>query len=90
MKVRTISARMLAVDLLVTHLFSQGIAVDGFDLTNKAIFTPLIRADMIAYLMLVEFPAECGLVLTIRKGHQVDTYFPGFRERDVVLLQEDS
>ena len=90
MKVIAISARMLAKYLLVTHLFSQGIAVDGFDLTNKAVFTPLIRADMIAYLVFVKFPAECDLVPGIRKGHQVDIYFPWSRERDVVLLQEHS
>jgi len=66
----------------------QGIAVDGFDLINETVLTASVRAEVIAELILEEFPTECRQVLDITQGFQIDPQFGRFRKWDFVILQK--
>jgi hypothetical protein len=59
MKVGTPFTGVRAVNLLVSNLLPQCITVDGFDLVYQAILTAGVGADMLIYIVFMEFPAKC-------------------------------
>ena len=89
-EIRTILAEIDAVNLLMFHLPSESIAIDGLSLMNKTIFTAPFRADVSIHFIFKEFPTECCRALVIHQGFQVNTYFLRFWKGDVVTLQKQS
>jgi len=81
MKISTVLTGMATVNLLMSNLLSESIAIDALNPVNETVLTISFRTNMIIHFISIEFPTECRRVTAVNKGFQVNTYFLGFRIR---------
>lgn len=88
MKISTVLTGMATVNLLMSNLLSESIAIDALNPVNETVLTISFRTNMIIHFISIEFPTECRRVTAVNKGFQVNTYFLGFRKWNVVTLKK--